>query len=226
MVRGPAAASSHAVTPSAAAPQLPQLLSLARPAHPAPLAQYLPRCCPRSPSPAQSGIDVSDELLALYDQVKLKKAHKFIVFALAKTGTAAGKDVYGWNILERSGPQPDENNQAAFVGLVKSLPEAEARFVVFDFTESKADGRQVKKLVLIKWCVAGGRGGERGCWPRARARAPACLAPPPPPAPAAFARRASAPCCAPLALLTRPPPSPACTLRFTPAGARTRCTSA
>ncbi len=109
---------------------------------------------PRLPPPPQSGIDVSDELLALYDQVKLKKAHKYITFALAKTGEAAGKAVYGWQILERAAPQSDDQNQAAFAALVKSLPEAEARFVVFDFTEQKADGRQVKKLLLIKWCVA------------------------------------------------------------------------
>jgi len=130
-----------------------------------------PRARPPSPPPPssrQSGIDVSDELLALYDQLKLKKAHKYITFALAKTGEAAGKAVYGWEILERAAPQPDEQNQAAFVALVKSLPEAEARFVVFDFTEQKADGRQVKKLLLIKWCV------------RARARAAPTAAPPPP----------------------------------------------
>jgi hypothetical protein len=42
------------------------------------------------------------------------------------------------------------------------LPEDAARFVVFDFTEVKADGRQIKKLVLIKWCAGGWGGGGRG----------------------------------------------------------------
>ncbi len=53
--------------------------------------------------------------------------------------------------MDKSGPMPDDQNQSAFLALVKSLPEDDARFVVFDFTESKADGRQIKKLVLIKW---------------------------------------------------------------------------
>jgi cofilin len=36
--------------------------------------------------------------------------------------------------------------------MVKSLPADDARFIVFDFTETKDDGRQIKKLLLIKWC--------------------------------------------------------------------------
>jgi hypothetical protein len=97
---------------------------------------------------AQSGIDISDELLALYDQLKIKKAYKHISFTLAKTGTAAGKDVYGWTILEKSDPQPDDANEANFKAMVKSLPEGEPRFVVYDFTETKADGRLIKKREL------------------------------------------------------------------------------
>ena len=33
-----------------------------------------------------------------------------------------------------------------------SLPADEARFVVFDFADVRPDGRQIKKLVLVKWC--------------------------------------------------------------------------
>jgi len=87
--------------------------------------------------------------LALYDQLKIKKAYKFITFTLAKTGTAAGKDVYGWNIIEKGGPQPDDANEANFKALVKSLPEGEPRFVVYDFTETKADGRLIKKREFL-----------------------------------------------------------------------------
>ena len=94
---------------------------------------------------AQSGIDISDELLALYDALKLKKAHKYIIFTLEKTGTAAGKDVFGWNIKERGEASPDEANAEVFKAVVKSLPESEPRFVVFDFTETKSDGRLIKK---------------------------------------------------------------------------------
>jgi hypothetical protein len=30
--------------------------------------------------------------------------------------------------------------------------EDEPRFIVFDFADLRPDGRQIKKLVLIKWC--------------------------------------------------------------------------
>jgi hypothetical protein len=33
------------------------------------------------------------------------------------------------------------------------LPADDACFVVFDFNETKSDGRLIKKLVLVKWCV-------------------------------------------------------------------------
>ena len=37
--------------------------------------------------------------------------------------------------------------------MVSKLPEADPCFVVFDFHDATADGRVVKKLALIKWCV-------------------------------------------------------------------------
>ncbi len=61
------------------------------------------------------------------------------------------KSTYDWQIDFKSEPVADEKNKDAFAELVKSLPSDEARFVVFDFTETKDDGRQIKKLVLIKW---------------------------------------------------------------------------
>ena len=136
---------------------------MARGRAPAPCALTRPSPPPRRAR--QSGIDISDELLALYDALKLKKAHKYIIFTLEKTGTAAGKDVFGWNIKERGEPSPDEANAEVFKAVVKSLPESEPRFVVFDFTETKSDGRLIKK---------------RACARRARGRAhlPQKLPPP------------------------------------------------
>lgn len=53
----------------------------------------------------QSGIAVSDELLALYEQVKLRKAHKYIIFSLKKTD-AAGR-TYEWSIDYTAAPNED-----------------------------------------------------------------------------------------------------------------------
>lgn len=48
------------------------------------------------PARPQSGITVSDELIALYESVKIRKTHKYILFSLQKAD-AAGKS-YNWSI--------------------------------------------------------------------------------------------------------------------------------
>lgn len=99
----------------------------------------------------QSGIDISDELLGLYEDVKLRRKFKYFTFSLTKTGQVGVKATYDWRIDAKADPVSDDKNKEAFAELIKSLPSDDARFVVFDFAETKEDGRQVKKLVLIKW---------------------------------------------------------------------------
>lgn len=97
-----------------------------------------------------SGIDVADELLALYNEVKLRKTYKYFVFELVATGTVAGRTSYAWSILNKAGP--GATNAEAWNEMTSAFPADSARFAVFDFEEVKADGRAIQKLVLIKWC--------------------------------------------------------------------------
>lgn len=106
-----------------------------------------------APHVLQSGIAVSDELLSLYEDIKLRHKNKFVIFSLKQTGTVAGKAAFDWSIDHKADPVSDDKNREAFEEMIKLLPADEARFVVFDFADVKADGRQIKKLVLIKWCV-------------------------------------------------------------------------
>ena len=110
-----------------------------------------------TPSPPLSlprqatGISISDELLSLYEEVKLRHKHKYFSFSLQKTGQVGVKVTYDWRIDSKAEPSPDSENKSAFAAMIKDLPTDDARFIVFDFTESKDDGRQIKKLLLIKW---------------------------------------------------------------------------
>ncbi|CAE7871448.1 COF1, partial [Symbiodinium sp. KB8] len=97
-----------------------------------------------------SGITVSDSLLEAYEAVKLKSANKFLLFTLEKVGESGSKSTWDWKIVEAS--EKDGDNKERWEEMTGKLPEDEARFVVFDFQDTKADGRLVKKLVLIKWC--------------------------------------------------------------------------
>ena len=126
-------------------------------------AQYFmapsPRVCscphhslPSLPPPLpQSGIDVTDELLNLYEEVKLRHKHKYFVFSLKQTGGSATKTTWDWEVNHKAGAVADDKNLEAFTEMMKSLPTDEARFIIFDFADTKADGRQIKKLILIKW---------------------------------------------------------------------------
>ena len=58
---------------------------------------------------------------------------------------------FDWRVDGKADPVPDSENKASFAEMVKGLPADDARFVVFDFTETKDDGRQIKKLLLVKW---------------------------------------------------------------------------
>ena len=103
------------------------------------------------PTYPQSGIDVSDEILSLYEDVKLRHKHKYFTFSLKPSGGTVTKSTWDWNINDKADAVPDDQNLAAFQEMIKSLPTDEARFIVFDFADTKSDGRQIKKLLLIKW---------------------------------------------------------------------------
>ena len=105
-------------------------------------------------TPLQSGIDVTDELLNLYEEVKLRHKHKYFVFSLKQTGGSATKTTWDWEVNHKADAVSDDKNLQAYSEMVKLLPTDEARFIIFDFSEMKSDGRQIKKLLLIKWYVA------------------------------------------------------------------------
>ena len=99
---------------------------------------------------ASSGIDVSDELLSLYNEIKLKSSYKYLIFSLKQTGKEGKKITYGWSIDEKA--SPGGSNQERFSEVLSKLPEDSPCFVCFDFEDEKDDGRAIKKLLLIKWC--------------------------------------------------------------------------
>ncbi len=84
--------------------------------------------------------------------LQLLQKFKYFSFSLQKTGQVGVKVTFDWRIDGKADPSPDSENKNAFLEMVKSLPADDARFIVFDFTETKDDGRQIKKLLLIKWC--------------------------------------------------------------------------
>ena len=90
--------------------------------------------------------------MQLYEETKLRHKHKYFLVSLQKTGQVGAKVTFDWRVDGKADPVPDSENKAAFAEMIKGLPTDDARFIVFDFTETKDDGRQIKKLLLVKWC--------------------------------------------------------------------------
>ena len=111
----------------------------------------LQRRTARIPFCAQTGIAVSDDLLKLYDDVKLRHKHKYVIFSLKEAGREGSKIKYDWSIDDAADPVTDDKNREAFDAMLSKLG-ADPKFVIFDFADTKADGRQIKKLILVKWC--------------------------------------------------------------------------
>ena len=74
------------------------------------------------------------------------------MFGLKQIGKVGNQTTYGWEVTHKADPVADDKNLETFAAVVKSMPTDAPCFVVFDFVDTKSDGRQIKKLLLIKWC--------------------------------------------------------------------------
>jgi hypothetical protein len=84
--------------------------------------------------------------------MRLRRKHKYVVFALKQTGVASGKAVWDWEVKEKVPPSAADDNMSAWKALSASLPKDEGRFALFDWTAKASDGRNVQKLILVKFC--------------------------------------------------------------------------
>ena len=73
-----------------------------------------------------------------------------MVFSLTETGKEGNKTTYDWNIDHTA--EAGGDNTEKWTEALELLPEDAPKFVVFDFDDKREDGRQIKKLLLIKWC--------------------------------------------------------------------------
>eukprot|EP00420_Gonyaulax_spinifera_P037142 CAMPEP_0197870274 /NCGR_PEP_ID=MMETSP1439-20131203/1022_1 /TAXON_ID=66791 /ORGANISM="Gonyaulax spinifera, Strain CCMP409" /LENGTH=136 /DNA_ID=CAMNT_0043489165 /DNA_START=89 /DNA_END=499 /DNA_ORIENTATION=+ len=84
-----------------------------------------------------SGVSVSDECVEKYNQIKMKKDLKFIIFKIENK-----KEI----IVEKTGEKT-----ASWDDLVTSLPENEPRYGLVDVEYESADGRPQAKLAFLHW---------------------------------------------------------------------------
>jgi cofilin len=86
----------------------------------------------------QSGVEVNQQCIEVYQELKLKKNKKFIIFCLSK-------DFKNIEVQETS----DDPDYEVFL---TKLPVDECRWAVYDLEYETAEGKR-QKLVFISWCV-------------------------------------------------------------------------
>ncbi|KIO25853.1 hypothetical protein M407DRAFT_243931 [Tulasnella calospora MUT 4182] len=86
---------------------------------------------------ATSGVGVNQECLSTYQELKLKKAHKYIIFKLNDTLTEI--------VVDKTSKEADYE---AFLG---DLPEDAPRWAVYDFEFEKAGAGKRNKLTFYSW---------------------------------------------------------------------------
>eukprot|EP00759_Apiculatamorpha_spiralis_P000648 PhF_6_TR10249/c2_g1_i1/m.15892/K05765/CFL; cofilin len=83
-----------------------------------------------------SGIAVADECMVAFDEIKKKKAYRYVLFSIKDDKAVA---------VESKG-----DRSVTYAQFVEGLPKDKPAYIVFDFEYPK-DGVTVSKLVFISW---------------------------------------------------------------------------
>ena len=84
-----------------------------------------------------SGVTVNDTCLQEYQALKLKKAHKYVIFNLNKDNTEI--------VVEKTSKSADYDD------FIADLPETECRWAVYDFEFEKEGAGKRNKLTFVSW---------------------------------------------------------------------------
>lgn len=87
---------------------------------------------------SNTGIAVDDECVKAFNELKLSKKSKYLVFNLNDKATAI--------VLEKTG-----GKEEGFDTFLASLPKDDTRYAVIDFEYDTPDGGRRNKLVFVNW---------------------------------------------------------------------------
>jgi cofilin len=85
-----------------------------------------------------SGIEVTDDVVQTYNEIKLGRKYRYVIFKIS--------DDYTQVVQEKTGPTSETYED--FVGC---LPSDECRYAIVDYDYKTADGRQSSKILFVVW---------------------------------------------------------------------------
>lgn len=91
------------------------------------------------PQASQSGVGVNDDCLNAYNDLKMGRSIKYIIFTIG----ADNKEI----VVEK------RSTSANYDEFLADLPEAEPRWAVYDFEFTKEGAGKRNKLTFFSWCV-------------------------------------------------------------------------
>jgi hypothetical protein len=97
---------------------------------------------PASPSTLtaqSSGVAVEDKCLEVYQDLKLKKKYKYIIYKLAADSSSI--------VIEKAAETGD------YDGFIAALPKDDCRYAIYDFDYEKPGEGQRSKICFYAWCV-------------------------------------------------------------------------
>jgi len=85
---------------------------------------------------SSSGVPVHSDCVTIFQDLKLKKKYRYIIFNLSKDLTEI--------VVEKTGTESYEE-------FLEILPEDECRWAIYDFEFEKEDGGRRNKITFLSW---------------------------------------------------------------------------
>merc|ERR1712050_219024 len=97
---------------------------------------------------AMSGIEIDPSIKTKFDELKLKKTHKFATFKISDDGKKVVIDQLGDPVATET----MDDDSACFEKLKDVIVGNDPRYIIYDFGFVAKSGRKVEKLAFIYWC--------------------------------------------------------------------------
>ena len=94
-----------------------------------------------------SGIEVDESIATLYNEMKMRKTHKWATFRINDEKTSIVIDELG----EPKDTGSVADDKEAFGELAGKLVASQPRYILYDFNFVGKEGRKVEKLAFIFW---------------------------------------------------------------------------
>mmetsp|Transcript_10643 Transcript_10643/g.30146 ORF Transcript_10643/g.30146 Transcript_10643/m.30146 type:complete len:147 (+) Transcript_10643:147-587(+) len=91
-----------------------------------------------------SGVACAPECVEKYEQMKIKKAFKYLIFKIEKGSVVVETEA-------KTEDMKDMDNQAIFDDMKGKFPKDEARYAIFDCPIIAKSGMETNKLIFIMW---------------------------------------------------------------------------